>query len=152
MTIGQLAKAAAVNVETIRYYQRRGLISTPAKPLGGQRRYPEQALKQISFIRRAQKLSFTLDEVMGLLALASGRNCKKVRALAKEKLESVEQRLLEIKRTRRQLIALIKRCDKNPRGSLCPIILALSAEEDTEAANSVFGEAAGFYEDKGEAA
>ena len=65
MTIGHLAKEAGVNVETIRYYQRRGLLEEPEKPIGGHRRYPRVALDRIAFIRRAQKLGFSLAEVRG---------------------------------------------------------------------------------------
>ena len=69
MTIGQLAAAAGVGVETIRYYQRLGILATPAKPFGGQRRYFDATLKQIAFIRRAQHLGFTLEEINGLMAI-----------------------------------------------------------------------------------
>ncbi|TMG91576.1 MAG: MerR family transcriptional regulator [Betaproteobacteria bacterium] len=76
ITIGRLAQAAAVNVETIRYYQRRGLVGEPVKPLGGHRRYPPEAVKRVRFIKRAQNLGFTLDEVRGLLALDDGQSCR----------------------------------------------------------------------------
>ena len=69
VTIGQLASAASVSVETVRYYQRRGLLSEPSKPLGGHRHYPTSATRRLLFIRRAQALGFTLDEVAGLLQL-----------------------------------------------------------------------------------
>src|SRR3954468_16785809 len=74
MTIGRLAKAAGMNVETIRYYQRRGLLEEPKKPLGGHRRYPPQAVRQLAFIRRAQQLGFSLEEVKALLAFSDGHH------------------------------------------------------------------------------
>lgn len=79
LTIGKLADAAGVNVETIRYYQRRGLLDEPAKPLGGHRRYPVDMVKRLRFIKRAQALGFTLSEVGGLLTLDESCACAETR-------------------------------------------------------------------------
>lgn len=128
MTIGQLAKSAGVNVETIRYYQRRGLIATPARPLGGRRVYVDLALRQIAFIRRAQMLGFTLEEIRGLLAIADGRRCEEGRAYASAKLEELKARLRELSRMCRELAQLVKRCDAN-RGGPCPVTVALNGED-----------------------
>ena len=98
ITIGRLAQAAAVNVETIRYYQRRGLVGEPVKPLGGHRRYPPEAVKRVRFIKRAQNLGFTLDEVRGLLALDDGQSCHDTRRLAEKKLAVIEARLADLAR------------------------------------------------------
>lgn len=125
MTIGELAKAAGVNVETIRYYQRRGLISTPVKPAGGQRRYAQPIVGQIAFIRRAQALAFSLEEVAKLLAISDGRSCSRARRLAQEKLDQLGQRVAEINRMRTQLRRLVAKCGANVRGALCPFIAAL---------------------------
>ena len=73
--IGALAEAAGVNVETIRYYQRRGLVEEPNKPMGGHRRYSASAVKRVVFIKRAQQLGFTLEEVKALLRLEDGQSC-----------------------------------------------------------------------------
>ena len=81
LTIGKLADAAGVNVETIRYYQRRGLLDEPAKPLGGHRRYPVDMVKRLRFIKRAQALGFTLSEVGGLLTLDESCACAETRAV-----------------------------------------------------------------------
>ena len=86
MTIGRLAQAAGVNVETIRYYQRRGLIGEPHKPPGGHRRYPPGVLQQIAFIRRAQQLGFSLAEVKALLQHGDGKNLRETRAIAERKM------------------------------------------------------------------
>src|SRR4051812_41749614 len=80
-TIGQLARAAGVNVETVRYYQRRQLVAEPRRPLNGIRRYPEESVGRIRFIKRAQELGFTLAEIANLLALEDGRNCSQAREL-----------------------------------------------------------------------
>ncbi len=127
MTIGGLAKAAGVNVETIRYYQRRGLIPEPGKPAGGHRRYSPAALERVHFIRRAQQLGFTLDEVKGLLDLSTGKNCREVQKMAERKLTVIESRLAELSRIRRRLRQLVAACEANPHRDRCPIIAALNA-------------------------
>src|SRR5881409_316911 len=93
LSIGQLAQAARVNVETVRYYQRRRLLTEPTKPLGGHRRYALDAVKRLRFIKRAQSLGFTLDEVGDLLTLEDGRSCRDARLLAERKLALIEDRL-----------------------------------------------------------
>jgi MerR family transcriptional regulator, mercuric resistance operon regulatory protein len=125
MTIGQLAKAAGVGVETIRYYQRRGILTTPSRPLGSQRKYPEESLKQLAFIRRAQQLGFTLEEMVVLLRLRSGAPCAEGRAHAQRKLEEIETRVAELNRVRRKLRAIVRECDANKRGTMCPLIRVL---------------------------
>jgi len=126
-TIGQLAEAAAVNVETIRYYQRRGLLVEPLKPPSGHRRYPADAAKRLRFIKRAQNLGFTLDEVRGLLTLEDGQSCRDTRLLAEKKLAVVENRLADLARIRRLLRGLIAECESGKRPRSCPIIATLSA-------------------------
>jgi MerR family mercuric resistance operon transcriptional regulator len=93
LTIWLLARAAEVNVETIRYYQRRGLLEEPAKPLGGRRRYSEVAVRRVRFIKRAQQLGFTLEEVKNLLLLEDGQSCRETRLFAEHKLVVIEQRV-----------------------------------------------------------
>lgn len=110
MTIGRLAKAAGVNVETVRYYQRRGLIVEPNKPLGGHRRYPASAVRQLGFIREAQQLGFSLEEVKRLLECARGRNSKKVQKIAEEKFQVLTERIAELTTMRRKVKTLIHIC------------------------------------------
>jgi MerR family transcriptional regulator, mercuric resistance operon regulatory protein len=128
MTIGGLAKAAGVNVETIRYYQRRGLLDEPVKPPGGHRRYPATMVDRMAFIRRAQQLGFSLEEVKSLLKLAHGRSTRETRAIAERKCAELEGRLDQLDRMRRKLMGLIEKSRKaNPRDP-CPIITALLVE------------------------
>jgi MerR family transcriptional regulator, mercuric resistance operon regulatory protein len=128
MTIGRLAKAAGVNVETVRYYQRRGLITEPGKPQGGQRRYPASALARIAFIRRAQQLGFSLAEVKELLQHSDGRNHHETRRIAERKQASLELHITQLTQMRRRLKALIQRSLKAEGKGLCPIISALAGE------------------------
>ena len=126
LSIGSLARTAEVNVETIRYYQRRGLLEEPAKPPRGRRRYSDNAVRRVRFIKRAQRLGFTLDEVKSLLKLEDGRSCRETRLLAEQKLVVIEQRLTDLSRVRRLLKGLIVECDQGKRPRPCPIIAALS--------------------------
>ena len=127
LTIGGLAQSAGVNVETIRYYQRRGLLDEPAKPLGGQRHYGPAAAMRVRFIKRAQQLGFTLDEVKGLLLLEDGQSCRETRLLAERKLALIEARIADLTRMRRLLKGLIEECSDGKRPRSCPIIATLSA-------------------------
>src|SRR5262249_38185613 len=112
LTIGKLASAAGVNIETIRYYQRRGLLDEPDKPLGGYRRDPADMAKRVHFIKRAQQLGFTLEEVKGLLLLGDGQSCRETRVLAEHKLALIEERIDDLTRLRRTLKGLIAECSK----------------------------------------
>ena len=127
LTIGRVARAAGVNVETIRYYQRRGLLDEPQKPLGGQRRYAAVAVKRVRFIRRAQQLGFTLDEAKGSLRLEDGQSCRETRLLAEQKLALIKERIDDLARMRRLLTSLIAQCAQGKRPRSCPIIATLSA-------------------------
>lgn len=127
LTIGGLARDAGVNVETVRYYQRRGLVAEPERPLNGVRRYSEDSVKRIRFIKRAQDLGFTLAEIGHLLALEDGRSCRETRELAGRKLAIVESRLADLGRLRRTLRKLIARCDTSRGRVSCPIISVLSS-------------------------
>ena len=124
-TIGQLAREAGVHVETIRYYQRRGLLAEPKRPPGGVRRYNDDAAARLGFVRRAQELGFSLDEVQALLALAGTPTCKNARALAARKLEAVQSRIQGLERMRAALSSLIRQCDAGGRRR-CAIIESLS--------------------------
>lgn len=126
LPIGRLAQAAEVNVETIRYYQRCGLLDVPAKPLGGHRRYAAAAAGRVRFIKRAQQLGFTLGEVKSLLMLEDGQSCRETRLLAEHKLALIEARLTDLNRMRRLLKGLISECEEGRRPRSCPIIATLS--------------------------
>jgi len=124
MTIGRLAQASGVHVETIRYYQRRGLLPEPPRPEGGVRRYGPDTAARLGFIRRAQELGFTLEEVKTLLRLGATPNCRDARSLAANKLSLVESRLADLARMRTALRSLIAQCDRG-RARRCPIIESL---------------------------
>ena len=127
MTIGQVAGKADVHIETIRYYQRIGLVSEPVRPPGGIRHYDDNAVARLRFIRRSQQLGFSLDEVRNLLALEDGLNCRDTRLLAEKKLEVFASRLADLRRMQKQLRKLIAECESGKRPRACPIIAALSA-------------------------
>lgn len=125
LTIGKLAGCAGVNVETIRYYQRRGLLDEPKKPLGGYRHYPQDAVRRVRFIKRAQALGFTLEEVAGLLRLDAASACLETRELAAHKLALIEQKLVELAAMGKGLAALVSECGKSGKRR-CPIIQMLT--------------------------
>jgi len=125
MTIGALARAAGVHVETIRYYQRRGLLSAPPRPARGVRRYGGEAVARLQFIKRAQELGFSLAETGRLLTLQEGQSCDAARALAAEKLTAVDDRLADLARMRAVLTELIDRCDASACNVSCPVIETL---------------------------
>ena len=128
LTIGQLARAAGVNVETIRYYQRIELIDEPVKPAQGYRRYPAATVERIRFIKRAQELGFSLDEITDLLSL-NDRECNEARAIAEHKQEVIQQRIDDLSAMQRELAKLIKACKKNISGQdRCAIIATLTKD------------------------
>lgn len=129
LTIGQLAKAVGVNVETIRFYQRKGLLPTPERHYGSIRRYDEADVRRIQFIKRAQVLGFKLDEIAGLLNLDGARACADTRALAVRKLALVEDRLADLTAMRTSLSEMIDRCDAGDQQGECPIIQTLTQNE-----------------------
>ena len=128
LTIGRLAEEAGVNVETIRYYQRRRLMAEPDKPMSGHRRYASDAIQRVRFIKRAQVLGFTLDEVGSLLELDEARACAETRELAAHKLQVIEEKLADLKAMRKALTALLRQCDAGATKGNCPIIHALAAD------------------------
>ena len=125
MTIGQLAEAAEVNVETVRYYHRRGLLPAPPRPVGGIRRYPAAVLTRLRFIKRSQSLGFSLDEVEALLSLHDGRACSTARAIAEHKLAEVRQRIQDLSLLEGALTTLVQRCSTSKGKVSCPLIDAL---------------------------
>lgn len=127
-TIGTLAKRSGVSVETVRYYQRRGLLEEPPRPPGGVRRYPPEAVRRVRFIKRAQSLGFTLDEIAGLFALEDGKGCRQTREMAAQKLALIEEKIAGLSRMKRALADLVRACDASALGEPCPIIRLLVRE------------------------
>jgi MerR family mercuric resistance operon transcriptional regulator len=126
VTIGTLAKRGGVNVETIRYYQRRALLEEPLKPSGGFRHYPEESVKRVLFIKRAQTLGFTLEEIQGLLALDERKACMETRGIAAHKLELIVQKIADLSKMKKSLARLVRSCDASAAGAPCPIIHLLA--------------------------
>ncbi|WP_341892586.1 MerR family DNA-binding protein [Variovorax sp. YR752] len=133
MTIGQLAAAAGVNVETVRYYQRRALLAAPSRPNGGIGRYPAAALTRLRFIKRAQSLGFTLEDVQALLSLDDGRNCAAAREIGEHKLAEVRDRLQALRVLEAALTDLVTRCSTARRKVTCPLIASLLTPEASSA-------------------
>lgn len=129
LTIGKLAEAARVNIETIRYYQRRGLLDEPPKPLGGHRRYAPEQARRVRFIKRAQALGFTLDEIAAILTLDAACACADTRALAMRKLSLIEQKMADLAAMQQALGSLVQQCDAGNGHASCPIIDVLEREE-----------------------
>jgi len=129
MTIGALARAAGVNIETIRYYQRRALVATPRKPPSGVRRYPHAALAQLRFIKRAQQLGFSLKEIRELLSLGE-QSCDATRHIAEHRLTDIEARLTDLKAMHRMLARLIRACAAG-RSTACPIAQSLNSSHES---------------------
>jgi MerR family transcriptional regulator, mercuric resistance operon regulatory protein len=122
-TIGGLAAAAGVGVETVRYYQRRGLLPEPPRPHGEVRRYGEEDAKRLRFIRSAQAAGFTLNEIKELLDLDASDDRARARALAQARVAALDERIEELRRAREALAALASACASKGRGP-CPILTA----------------------------
>jgi len=122
-TIGGLANAAGVGVETVRYYQRRGLLSEPARPRGEVRRYGEEELKRLKFIRSAQAAGFTLSEIGELIALDESDDRARVRELAEARVTAIDGKIEELREARDALAGLAHDCASKKKGP-CPILRA----------------------------
>lgn len=122
-TIGGLAKAAGVGVETVRYYQRRGLLPEPPRPPGEVRRYGDEDLKRLRFIRSAQAAGFTLAEIKELLDLDASDDRARAHELAQARVAAIDAKIKELRGARNALAGLATAC-ANKRGGPCPIITA----------------------------
>ena len=120
-TIGKLAKEAGVGVETVRYYQRRGLLAEPPAT-SGYRRYDAQHLERLNFIKRAQGVGFTLEEIAELMTLNDTRDHRLARSLASEKLHNIETRIEQMNKVADALRQLVHRCECGGQDMPCPII------------------------------
>ena len=129
MWIGEAAAHAGVNVQTIRYYERRGLLPVPARGAGGYRQLPEESVRVIRFIKRAQDLGFSLDEVAELLRLRRSKDRAKAQAVARKRLVQIDQKVAELSAMREALRHLVHTCRRGATPS-CPILEAL--EDDAE--------------------
>jgi MerR family transcriptional regulator, mercuric resistance operon regulatory protein len=132
ITIGKVAVAAGVNVETIRFYQRRGLLAEPPKVIGGFRYYDNASIARLRFIKRAQVLGFSLEEVINLLALEHSTACSETHDAAVRKLQLVEERINDLNRIRLTLKNLVQQCEAGPAAFSCPIIKSLTGSADVQ--------------------
>lgn len=131
LTIGQIAAAGNVNVETIRYYERRGLLHAAGRSPSGYRQYTADSVKRLRFIRHAQDLGYSLAEIEELLALRvrDGASCKAVAQKTRNKIQNVEQRITDLQRMKRTLEGLAAACDARRPTEHCPILQALGDDE-----------------------
>jgi len=128
--IGQLAKRGGVRVDTVRYYERNGLLTARSRLASGYRRYGEIEVARLRFIRRAQALGFTLKEIKELLALSAKRDVGRVKRSAQAKLKDVQARITALQRVRDGLETLVAACPGHGRAADCPILRALTADEN----------------------
>lgn len=130
LSIGQVAAQAGVNVQTLRYYERRGLLPAPERSDAGRRQYPAESVRLIRFIKRAQELGFTLKEIEELIALRDGhrRDRSQVRRLAAAKLVDVEEKITRLRAIRKAVATLVESCDCRGQALECPILEALDDE------------------------
>jgi len=131
LTIGKLAQRAGVGVETIRFYEREGLISEPPRRPSGYRDYPLETVARIVFIRRAKNLGFTLKEINELLELRvrPRRNCAQVKRSADAKIADIDGKIASLRRMRRALKDLTRACEKRTPTTECPILTSLGKSE-----------------------
>jgi len=132
-TIGQVAKQANVNIETLRYYERRGLIPRPRRTVANYRVYSSDNLRRVKFIKQAQGLGFSLQEIKKLLALrATPRaRCADVRTYAAYKIEDIDEKIRSLARMRKTLERLIAECSGDGPVTQCPILESLDSESST---------------------
>jgi MerR family copper efflux transcriptional regulator len=131
LRIGELAKQSNVHVETVRYYERRGLIPKPPRTVSNYRIYSSENLRRVKFIKQAQQLGFSLKEIKELLALraAPRAKCADVRNYATHKIQDIEERIRALTRMRRSLKKLLRQCSGDLPATACPILESLESEK-----------------------
>lgn len=139
LTIGQLAKAAAVNIETIRFYERTGIVPAPPRQRSGYRHYPAEFVTRIRFIKRAQELGFSLKEIEELLALRvdSQTVCSDVKQRAEAKVHTIEQKIQTLQQMKQILVELVAHCQVEEPTSICPLLEALDTNNPTYLHHSI---------------
>jgi MerR family copper efflux transcriptional regulator len=131
LTIGEVARQANVGIETVRFYERQGLLEEPERRASGYRQYDQEAVAVLKFIRRAKELGFTLKEIKGLLALRLDASATRteVREQAKAKVADIEAKIADLQRMRDVLTKLVKKCHGDGAATACPILEALQGRE-----------------------
>ncbi len=134
LTVGQVAREAGVNLQTIHYYERRALLPEAARSDSNYRLYPEEAVRRTRFIKRAQRVGFTLEEIRELISLRaeSVDQCGRIQQAARVKLDEIDEKIRELRSISSKLRRLISRCEAAATSpdSECPIVAALDSEED----------------------
>ena len=125
LTISKIAKEIGISIETIRYYERIGLITQPQKPLSGYRIYDDAISQQLFFIKRAKELGFSLNEISDIMIIGDN-NCKETKEIALHKLQNIKNKIDDLNSISNSLEALIKACDSNSKYDGCPIVSAIS--------------------------
>ena len=133
LQIGEVAKRGGIGVETVRYYEREGLIPQPERSPSGYRRYPETVVKQLQFIQHAKTLGFSLKDISELIALKNkpGTTCKKVRATAVTKAAAIQEKIDALEKMKIALSPLIDQCKSTNPIDDCPILSTIDAETDS---------------------
>lgn len=131
LTIGEVASEAGVHIETLRYYERRGILPRPPRTASGYRAFSDDDVRRVRFIKRAQALGFSLREVEELLALRarSGRSCANVQVKAQSKIADIEVKLQQLSAMRDALTRLVATCARRGATSACPILESLDRED-----------------------
>lgn len=132
LTISRVAKQIGIGIETIRYYQRIGLIEEPPKPLSGYRVYPVETLSRLRFILRAKALGFSLAEIESLLELGDG-SCHESMLVAKSKLALIQQKIADLQNLEQSLQGVVQACEINPETHGCPLIETLLSQPEKTA-------------------
>jgi MerR family copper efflux transcriptional regulator len=127
--IGALARRAGVSIDTVRYYEKSGLLAPQTRLASGYRRYGDRQLARLRFIRRAQALGFTLSDINTLLGLSGQRDVARIKRSAERKLSEVNKRIASLIRIQSALTELIAKCPGHGRAAECPILNALGADE-----------------------
>lgn len=132
LNIGQVAKQTGVTVETIRFYEKQGLIATPQRSDAGYRQYPSETIKRVRFIQHAKEVGFTLKDIGELLALRRepGSSCTDIKLRTTQKIEDVDKKIQELKRIREALARMVMKCSGRGPLSVCPILEELEFDKD----------------------
>jgi MerR family mercuric resistance operon transcriptional regulator len=130
LTIGQVARAAGIGVETVRFYERQGLLQAPPRGASGYRQYPQQAVARLQFVKRAKELGFSLKEIKELLDLRldPATTCADVRSRAAAKISAIEEKIESLRRMQQALKTLTATCNGKGSARECPILDALDAD------------------------
>jgi Hg(II)-responsive transcriptional regulator len=136
MRIGEAAAAAGVNVQTLRYYERRGLLREPKRQASGYRAYSDENVRVVRFIKRAQELGFTLNDVEALLRLTvEGARCEDVQSVAQAKLAELDGKMAALSAMRRALVDVLGQCRRRKRRVSCPLLDALAGSAEVKRAS-----------------